>query len=1355
MAASASASPPHRASVPSRVRQLNAELRTPEGQQRLQAERDRRRQKRNQLLRLLRRRRTWLRHPLLATEITRTRRALTAPTRRKPGDDAYFDRKGQRIRVRAQWAPATLTRYDPDTGEDVAEMEVFPPTPSLSAPVVDSASAKSTPDALFSSEPARATAAQIRDTFAQLRRTRSAVERRATADDDDYSIEDQYEEAHAFDTSEEWREHWSTGCQCTFGYNTEQFGQCPRQRDIAELTAASPSAAPAGSAGPDTAAPLVRRSDSGQPLLEQPVYPAQLQRKVERARIKEPRLLADQELEEFVAWQLKRDRAKLEKRARKRALAAAEREKEMRPPKSGDGVYMRIQLPNGTRPPRRSSEAEAYLETLRVRHDDPNVHLLYKEWGSTEQWVHWAGPLSRAPPSPAFPSRRPDGYPDHLPPLDPLPAAAVASSAAAPPTSTANRSRRPTFSAAEAQPARPMSTSRRDAAAVASSAAHAASLALSSLSGDGLYVDHNNVLRTSGGVVVRRAPVSLGVNPSVSAEVRERQRAVRLQYTPPLEMRHMRRNAMNKDAFDHVHLAMLMAFLQIQEYGHTQVLCQDGKWWGLHPNTLVRAASPLQTRSGDLPCLGAERPDWRDRAPWQAARRHNGVEYTGPSESELDVWQVEIWAERESRGVARKHPLLDSIPLSPWDQLDEFYRAMPLHGTALQIDNGLSRVGEPIQFKVVATRHFSSGEPVTHYGGVPVHVGVFKEGGKAYGWPHTHVRSLPDSDFLLDGLPLSNMLTRPTPHTQDELDELLQAGVQSLQPTSRDWSDEELLRFDGAPFGFLVNTAGPGQKNNCRIHWASIAGGLALVPVLVASTEIREGEELLCPYNTLDQRRFRVSAATIRPRAQLPPAVQAATHSSSTAPKSTSAVLPAEPKSTPLRRLDVNVKPRSSGDAMLQKLRRIGVTLLDRPPMQHRWPRQTPEREQHMERELLKLRSEWSLLQSRKVWDDSWLQLRENGRAEQKERVAQELARVDHELRRLRQIEEQLAEWEQVAAYAAVTAAHREQEAMRIRLRTYLRDRLTATAHPLQRSGSAPIDPTTLAPAVSMRRSQSTPLSYAATRAAPTNRVNPAAAATSSVSAWLPPLGRLLLPAHALGPEIREWPHLEDQAAWSRLKHEWRRQDVQAEARWVLTCAPGQEQRPRPPLPLVHLSPPSSPLRPMRMLFQGDDSRTSRAVTEVLEQAPPVADAAVEPEPKKRKLTSDSAPDSSAAAASSNNGDGLLGSSGPLHDLASASLGGAAFSLSKRSARKRLYRPLYATRAARVSAPATGGVKKYRASYSSDDDPEETPITPCSPLSVHSAAASTPPTTPATSSDDTSPKRKCRLTRSSSSSTAD
>jgi hypothetical protein len=152
---------------------------------------------------------------------------------------------------------------------------------------------------------------------------------------------------------------------------------------------------------------------------------------------------------------------------------------------------------------------------------------------------------------------------------------------------------------------------------------------------------------------------------------------------------------------------------------------------------------------------------------------------------------------------------------------------------------------------------FRAGDHVAMYGGLLRHTSEID------GAHCSHARRVPDSDFVLDGLPNAMLLKRPAPHTPDGLKLLVTAGMQPLLPSESRCSKEDVQRFFSGPLGFMSNTAAPQQCNVRMEHQAvNLGGGLVYqIPKLVAVCDIFPGDEILLPYNSNEARRIRAMAS--------------------------------------------------------------------------------------------------------------------------------------------------------------------------------------------------------------------------------------------------------------------------------------------------------------------------------------------------------------------------------------------------------------------------------------------------------------------------------------------------------------
>jgi hypothetical protein len=198
----------------------------------------------------------------------------------------------------------------------------------------------------------------------------------------------------------------------------------------------------------------------------------------------------------------------------------------------------------------------------------------------------------------------------------------------------------------------------------------------------------------------------------------------------------------------------------------------------------------------------------------------------------------------------RRHLFLRSPSCSPWTGLSRLYEANPYasldNGLRLEVDVDRCRIGEPLQFRVVAGRLFRRGEVVTWYGGLP----VLKRSFALHKLPKTHARLIPGTAFVLDGLPLAEMLKRPVLADAAQLS-WAAAHMNQLRPDdpSSPFTAAEVELWRSTPIGYMINTADGEEVNNVRIHTVLFADRTCEIPLMRATREIQVGEELMCAYH--------------------------------------------------------------------------------------------------------------------------------------------------------------------------------------------------------------------------------------------------------------------------------------------------------------------------------------------------------------------------------------------------------------------------------------------------------------------------------------------------------------------------
>jgi hypothetical protein len=264
--------------------------------------------------------------------------------------------------------------------------------------------------------------------------------------------------------------------------------------------------------------------------------------------------------------------------------------------------------------------------------------------------------------------------------------------------------------------------------------------------------------------------------------------------------------------------------------------------------------SPPPTRAGarkrtaaSLPAANQPIANKRSK-PAAAAAAAAAAENTDASAASIS-WQVLV-----QQGNAVVHPALLQC------DLDSPHSPLCLPGgdacveVRIQAEQSRIRLDQPVQFGLYATAAHSVGQLVTPYGGLLRDVSDFDpndKGAMSYG------RRLPNSSFVLDGLPLACMFSRPVPRTEQGLQVALQEGMQPLLPSGDPFSPQQLELFGRSAFGFMANTAAPSQWN-VKVAYQSVRVGdmSQQTPVLVASRAIAEGEEIFCPYNSNEGKRL-------------------------------------------------------------------------------------------------------------------------------------------------------------------------------------------------------------------------------------------------------------------------------------------------------------------------------------------------------------------------------------------------------------------------------------------------------------------------------------------------------------------
>lgn len=172
----------------------------------------------------------------------------------------------------------------------------------------------------------------------------------------------------------------------------------------------------------------------------------------------------------------------------------------------------------------------------------------------------------------------------------------------------------------------------------------------------------------------------------------------------------------------------------------------------------------------------------------------------------------------------------------------------------VRIQTGLSmlQLNAPVQFGLFAKQPIRKGQPVTPYGGI---LRSASDTRKLAAYEKTHIREICNG-LVLDGLPLANMLDRPTPLTADRLRAYEAQGVQARLPSASRFAAADLHRFSCSALGFMANTERHFSdvallaEANVRVQedTVKLASVLYTLPVLYASRDIAAGEEIIRPY---------------------------------------------------------------------------------------------------------------------------------------------------------------------------------------------------------------------------------------------------------------------------------------------------------------------------------------------------------------------------------------------------------------------------------------------------------------------------------------------------------------------------
>ena len=349
--------------------------------------------------------------------------------------------------------------------------------------------------------------------------------------------------------------------------------------------------------------------------------------------------------------------------------------------------------------------------------------------------------------------------------------------------------------------------------------------------------------------------------------------------------------------YDTIHDFILKFIARMQQLtDHNQIYLEfrgeKGGWYELADYSLILAdPDRIQTRNSIAPCyrglpqavtrrgftmkdtLPDDHSDGRPATPdsepgnldaaakarYFLASRHRLRQVNCHS---IDAWKAGVENERAIHGYRMKHVLLEQGTTdSPWKHLDSLYQQHPEFNNRVVLGRVPTESGHcpsTVEFGLFAKEALKAGDPVSFYGGVIVHQSVYKTGGIAFGQSHSHARRIPNTDYIMDGLPFADMIPRVQQQSS-----IASTSSNEYQPSARFWTPWQIAEFHASPMGYMMNTALPlsTRGNNCELKHIRFANGLVDIPAIYASRDIAAGEELLCPYNDRESKLLQVASS--------------------------------------------------------------------------------------------------------------------------------------------------------------------------------------------------------------------------------------------------------------------------------------------------------------------------------------------------------------------------------------------------------------------------------------------------------------------------------------------------------------
>jgi hypothetical protein len=170
-----------------------------------------------------------------------------------------------------------------------------------------------------------------------------------------------------------------------------------------------------------------------------------------------------------------------------------------------------------------------------------------------------------------------------------------------------------------------------------------------------------------------------------------------------------------------------------------------------------------------------------------------------------------------------------------------------------------TRVGEPTQLGVFATRKIKNGEFIADYGGCLTHHEDvrFEESSR------THMREVPFTGRVADGGPLAQLYTRYISSTEEGLEEMKALPSKAFAPCEGTLPPPVLARYLQLPVGAMMNSpAGPPgaqAKANAQAKQEQFPEcGFGVYSALWANSDIELGGEVLCTYKNNEEKRLRI-----------------------------------------------------------------------------------------------------------------------------------------------------------------------------------------------------------------------------------------------------------------------------------------------------------------------------------------------------------------------------------------------------------------------------------------------------------------------------------------------------------------